>query len=78
MPCADGTLEAGFEKVALYASASGNVTHAARQMPSGAWTSKLGVMEDIEHATLSGLEDDGTQPDGYGRVVQFLTRPLPR
>ena len=71
VPCDDGTLEAGFEKVALYVNAAGNVAHAARQTPDGAWTSKLGAMEDIQHGTLSGLEDEGT---GYGKVVQFLKR----
>jgi hypothetical protein len=39
--CADGILEEGFEKVALFTRA-GKPTHAARQLRSGAWTSKLG------------------------------------
>ena len=39
--CDDGTLEAGFEKLALYGSAM-MYTHAARQLPDGKWTSKLG------------------------------------
>ena len=30
------------------------VTHAARQLPSGKWTSKLGDADDIEHNTLEG------------------------
>ncbi|AGA27188.1 DUF7689 domain-containing protein [Singulisphaera acidiphila] len=40
----------GFEKIAIY----GNnlfYTHAARQLPTGKWTSKLGKLEDIEHDT---------------------------
>ena len=45
----DESLEPGFEKVALFADAAGMPTHAARQRPSGAWTSKLGIAEDIEH-----------------------------
>ena len=45
--------------------------HAARHVPSGRWTSKLGELEDIEHA-LDGLE--GTE---YCSVVQIMKRPLP-
>lgn len=48
--CFDGTLESGFEKVALYGSAFMS-THAARQLPDGRWTSKLGKAEDIAHDT---------------------------
>jgi hypothetical protein len=33
--------EPGFEKVALFADPGGVPTHAARQLPSGRWTSKL-------------------------------------
>jgi len=66
--CADGTLEAGWEKVALYAF-NGVPTHAARQLSSGRWTSKLGPEDDIEH------ELDGLVGPLYGAVVQFLRRP---
>jgi hypothetical protein len=68
LPCADDSLEPGFEKVALYALA-GTPKHAARQLPGGRWTSKLGPLEDVEHA-LGGLV--GTW---YGNVVQILKRP---
>jgi hypothetical protein len=50
-------------------SLSQEVTHAARQLPSGAWTSKLGDWEDIEHNALSGLESSF-----YGRVSIILKR----
>ena len=46
--CEDGTLESGFEKVAIY-EANNVVTHMARQLDTGMWTSKLGNGEDIEH-----------------------------
>jgi hypothetical protein len=67
--CADEQPERGFEKVALFASA-GVPTHAARQLPGGRWTSKLGLREDIEHDlhALSG--------EAYGTVVLFLKRPI--
>jgi hypothetical protein len=71
VPCADDCVEPGYEKVALYALA-GLPKHAARQLPGGRWTSKLGPLEDVEHA-LEGLI--GTW---YGNVVQILKRPLPK
>ena len=64
--------EEGFEKIALYANARNEPTHAARQLPNGHWTSKLGQFEDIEHATLDCLNGDL-----YGRPVRFLRRALP-
>jgi len=76
-PCDDGDFENGFEKVAFFINEKQNVTHAARQKPSGAWTSKLGVMEDIEHPLLTSLEDAGIKDDDYGKVGQFLKRPIP-
>lgn len=68
-PCIGEELELGFEKVALFAN-GGIPTHAARQLPSGRWTSKLGLREDIEHDlhALSGEE--------YGTAVLFMKRPL--
>jgi hypothetical protein len=69
--CAGEELEAGFQKVALFADADAFPTHAARQLESGRWTSKLGELEDIEHALrdLEGVE--------YGSVVLVMKRPLP-
>jgi hypothetical protein len=68
--CADDTLERGFEKVALFASAKGTPTHAARQMPGGRWTSKMGRLEDIAHTLYSV---GGTQ---YGEVACYLKRAI--
>jgi len=67
--CSGEELEPGFERVALFAKA-GAPTHAARQLASGRWTSKLGLREDIEHDlhAVSG--------DLYGTVVLLLKRPL--
>ena len=66
-PCADDRPEPGFEKVALFAK-EGIPTHAARQLPNGSWTSKLGPAEDIEHV-LEALVGDQ-----YGEVVAVLRR----
>jgi hypothetical protein len=69
--CNDDLVEAGFEKIALFAL-SGRPKHAARQLPSGRWTSKLGPMEDIEHELhdITGMV--------YGSVVLLMKRPIPR
>lgn len=48
--CKSSDFEDGFEKVAIYVR-NGMWRHAARQLPSGKWTSKLGPDEDIEHDT---------------------------
>lgn len=47
----DVSLQPGLEKLALYTLDEGGlrVAHAARQLPSGWWTSKLGGMLDISH-----------------------------
>jgi hypothetical protein len=65
-------LEVGIEKLALYADEHGLPTHMARQLPSGAWTSKLGVSEDIEHETLAALEGPI-----YGKIARLLRRRRP-
>lgn len=46
--CASSAIESGYEKIALYVKL-GMWTHAARQLKSGKWTSKLGPDEDCEH-----------------------------
>ena len=68
-PCDSRALEPAFEKVAIYAAGS-RPNHAARQLRSGIWTSKLGRGVDIEH-TLAGLEGST-----YGAVAVVLTRPF--
>ncbi len=61
-------LEAGFEKVALYHSST-FYTHAARQLPDGQWTSKLGRAEDIEHGSPEDLAGGV-----YGEVIRIMKR----
>jgi hypothetical protein len=68
-PCDNSNLEVGYEKVAFYANANG-VQHAARQLPSGFWTSKLGRDADVQH-TLEGLAGPC-----YGTVQRFLRRVI--
>lgn len=66
--CKTPSLEKGYEKIAIYADSAGLPTHAARQLPSGRWTSKLGCNVDIEH-TLMGI----TGPE-YGTVKKYMRR----
>jgi hypothetical protein len=66
--CADGSMEADFEKIAIYGDADGP-QHTARQLPDGRWTSKLGHYEDITHDDLESLYDSI-----YGRVICFMRR----
>ncbi len=64
----DSSLEPGKEKIAIFATDAGKPTHAARQLPGGQWTSKLGQIIDIEHE-LSAVEG----PE-YGKVSVILAR----
>ena len=66
--CEDGMLEEGYKKVAIYVNSDGP-QHAALQMESGRWTSKLGSLEDIEHETPEVLNGDF-----YGNASVFLKK----
>lgn len=66
--CADGHLEAGFEKIVIYAE-SGVVTHAARLQADGKWTSKLGGGVDAEHPAPETLVSKT-----YGTPVRYMRR----
>lgn len=71
--CLSGDLEPDFEKIAIFAKHSGTrklPTHAARQLDSGEWTSKLGPFEDISHTDI-----DGVSGPAYGDVLYFMSRP---
>lgn len=65
----DDFLEPGVQKIALFTNAFGVPTHAARQLESGQWSSKIGELEAIEHQ-LRALEGDI-----YGTVALILKRP---
>jgi hypothetical protein len=71
--CFSNALERGVEKIAIYGQDRNGIilpTHAALQLESGAWTSKLGDCEDIEHAAI-----DNVSGPGYGRAMVYLQRP---
>lgn len=72
-PCASGEMEEGLEKIVLYVKAeedgSLSPTHAARQLPDGNWTSKLGMLEDINHDS-----PDAVACGIYGTAKYFFAR----
>ena len=63
-----------YEKVAIYVK-DGKPEHAARQLPTGEWTSKCGRLEDITH-TLEGLE--GSCYGAPAVVMRRRRRDLPQ
>ena len=72
-PCANGNIEPETEKIALFGK--GEVgdeipTHAALQLESGKWTSKLGSFEDIIHSSIEAVAGPA-----YGAVICYLSRP---
>jgi hypothetical protein len=75
--CKDGSLEQGFEKVAIYMRPNDpEPTHAARQLSNGKWTSKLGDFADITHDTPDDV--NGFNRDSYGTPQCYLRRRRPR
>lgn len=69
--CDNEALEPGFIKIALYGTTL-FYTHAARQLPNGQWTSKLGKMEDIEHESPHSVAGGV-----YGEVVEIMKCAFP-
>jgi hypothetical protein len=71
--CTDGEFEPGIEKVVLYIGDDGRWKHAAKQLPDGSWSSKIGVHSaDIMHRTPQALSNSD-----YGRVACYMSRPIP-
>jgi hypothetical protein len=69
VPCESPALEPRSEKVAIYLK-NGAPSHAARQLPNGRWTSKLGQRERIEH-DFDALEGNGLHE--YGQITQIMS-----
>jgi hypothetical protein len=70
--CKNAKFQNGFEKVAIYVDDLGDPTHAARSLPSGMWTSKMGNAEDIEHTDPTVVEGKK-----YGKAKAYLRRKNP-
>ena len=47
--CDNGILEPGFEKVAIFGLNQNTTKHAAKQLLTGQWSSKLGANYDVSH-----------------------------
>jgi hypothetical protein len=65
--CDSSSFDRRFEKIAIYVK-DHEPCHAARQLPDGRWSSKLGTWECITH------ELDALEGDAYGRVVCLMSR----
>lgn len=70
--CDSPEVDPGFEKIAIFEDDNGEPRHAARQLASGAWTSKLGPHVDIEHQ-----EVDAVGGFFYGEPRLYMRRPAP-
>jgi hypothetical protein len=66
--CDNAEVEPQWEKIAIFGDHAG-YTHAARQLESGHWMSKLGKLHDIEHKVLEDLTDGD-----YGTVIQIMRK----
>ena len=66
--CDDTNVEADYHKVALY-EAHGDMRHAAAQMPTGRWRSKMGKGPVIEHRSPESLSGGI-----YGEATVFMRR----
>jgi len=67
--CGGWNVEEGFEKIAIYEN-NRRVTHTARLLNDGRWTSKMGKSEDITHTR------DALDGPLYGRIVLIMRRKL--
>jgi len=58
-------------KIVLYGSGE-HVTHAARQLDSGRWTSKRGIFgDDIEHDSAEAIAGGE-----YYEILAYFSRPM--
>ncbi len=64
----DDSLEPNKPKVAIFVDPNQVPTHAARQLPNGNWTSKLGRQNDIEHELVA------IEGPAYGKVAIILAK----
>lgn len=70
--CDSADLEDGYLKIAIFATGS-EFDHVAKQLPSGAWSSKGGSLHDFKHEDLDALRDCLVMPNAT--VVQLMRRP---
>ncbi|NAY91714.1 hypothetical protein GTQ34_07285 [Muricauda sp. JGD-17] len=68
--CPNGDKEENIEKIAIFTDNNGEPKHAARQLPEGIWTSKLGPNIDVSHSITS------MEGGEYGNVRVYMFRNL--
>ena len=73
--CQTDLLEDGFQKISIYVNSQGCPTHAARQLSTGLWTSKLGEDMDVEHG-FSDLSYFPQLVQAYGTVAVIMKRKI--
>jgi hypothetical protein len=75
--CDGEDFEEGFEKIAIYVNDIGKPAHAARQLPGGEWTSKIGVWEDVKHEFSEKFifEIRGKTID-YGKIAAVMRKKI--
>jgi hypothetical protein len=71
--CETGDLEDGFLKIAVYAEGCA-FHHVAKQLPSGAWSSKAGALHDFRHEALNALDECAVMRGAS--VVCHMRRPF--
>ena len=70
--CNNWCHEDGFIKIALYTKpGTTECTHAARELKSGFWTSKLGKIQDIQHGSPLTIEGEI-----YGIATHFMKKKM--
>jgi hypothetical protein len=74
--CMSDALEDGIQKIAIFGhkaqDGSARPTHAALQLRTGSWTSKLGPFEDVTHPDVNAVNGPT-----YGRPLVFMSRQRP-
>lgn len=70
--CDSAGLEDGYLKIAVFATGL-EFHHVAKQLPSGAWSSKGGPLYDFKHGDLDALRDCRAMPNAT--VVRVMRRP---
>ncbi len=70
--CENGALEQGFLKIVIYANGD-EFQHVAKQLPSGAWSSKMGELHDLRHDHVEALSGAGLLKSAMPR--HYMKRP---
>jgi hypothetical protein len=67
--CQDGTLDLPWEKIAVFGKNENDPKHAAKQLITGKWSSKLGTNYDVSH------DIHNISAGTYGDVLLYMRRP---